>query len=141
MAVTLKRQRHAGDSYGYRFEAGGKTVVYSTDSEHKLDDRAEAAGFVEFFRDADVVVFDAMYSLAEVMSVKADWGHSSNVIGLNLCRRAGARHLCMFHHEPASGDGVIARLLADTRDIEAATRNGGPPIAVSAAYDGMVIEL
>ena len=33
-----KRQLHAGDSYGYRFERDGKAVVYSTDSEHKLDD-------------------------------------------------------------------------------------------------------
>ena len=71
MSVTAKLQRHAGDSYGYRFEANNRTVVYSTDSEHKLADIVETAGFVEFFRDADVVVFDAMYSLADAISVKA----------------------------------------------------------------------
>jgi dihydroxyacetone kinase len=38
--VTAKRQRHTGDSYGYRFERDGRAVVYSTDSEHKLDDPA-----------------------------------------------------------------------------------------------------
>ena len=93
-------QRHAGDSYGYRFESGGEVVVYSTDSEHKLADPAETDAFVEFFRDADVVIFDAMYSLADAISVKADWGHSSNVVGVELCQMAGARHLCLFHHEP-----------------------------------------
>jgi phosphoribosyl 1,2-cyclic phosphodiesterase len=61
LRVTPKLQRHSGDSYGYRFEAGGKSLVYSTDSEHKLEDRAETESFVGFFRDADVVVFDAMY--------------------------------------------------------------------------------
>ena len=44
LRVRAKRQHHAGDSYGYRFEQDGKVVVYSTDSEHKQDDPAEIAG-------------------------------------------------------------------------------------------------
>ena len=81
MRVTLKRQHHTGDSYGYRFEKNGRIVVYSTDSEHKLDEPGERFAFAEFFRNADVVIFDAMYSLADATSVKADWGHSSNIVG------------------------------------------------------------
>ena len=140
MAVTLKLQRHAGDSYGYRFESQGRSVVYSTDSEHTLADAAEADSFVEFFRDADLVVFDAMYSLAEAISVKADWGHSSNVVGVDLCQRAGARHLCLFHHEPAFSDETIAGVLADTRRYEEITR-AGAPLLVTTAYDGLEIDL
>jgi ribonuclease BN (tRNA processing enzyme) len=140
MRVTAKRQRHEGDSYGYRFECGGKVVVYSTDSEHKLADTVENNGFVEFFRDADVVVFDAMYSLADAISVKADWGHSSNVVAVELCQLARVRHLCMFHHEPASSDAVLSGVLADTRRLEEITRTGDP-LTVTAAYDGMEIDL
>jgi phosphoribosyl 1,2-cyclic phosphodiesterase len=140
MTVTLKLQRHAGDSYGYRFESQGRSVVYTTDSEHTLADAAEMDGFVDFFRDADVVVFDAMYSLADAISVKADWGHSSNVVGVDLCQRAGARHLCLFHHEPAFSDETIAGVLADTRRYEEITRFG-TPLLVTAAYDGMEIDL
>lgn len=140
MAVTLKLQRHAGDSYGYRFESQGRSVVYTTDSEHTLVDAAEMDGFVDFFRDADVVVFDAMYSLADAISVKADWGHSSNVVGVDLCQRAGARHLCLFHHEPAFSDETIAGVLADTRRYEEITRFGAP-LRITAAYDGMEIDL
>jgi phosphoribosyl 1,2-cyclic phosphodiesterase len=140
LSVTPKKQRHAGDSYGYRFEGAGRSVVYSTDSEHTLEDPEETQGFVEFFRDADLVIFDAMYSLADAVSVKADWGHSSNVVGVELCQLAGARHLCMFHHEPAYDDAAIARVLADTRRFEEITRSGSP-LAVSAAYDGMEIHL
>jgi phosphoribosyl 1,2-cyclic phosphodiesterase len=140
MTVTAKLQRHAGDSYGYRFESNGHTVVYSTDSEHKLAHPAETAGFVDFFRNADLVVFDAMYSLAEATSVKADWGHSSNVVGVELCQQAGVRHLCLFHHEPANDDETISRVLADTRRLEEITRIGAP-LLVTAAYDGMEIEL
>jgi phosphoribosyl 1,2-cyclic phosphodiesterase len=140
MTVTAKLQRHAGDSYGYRFESNGRSVVYTTDSEHKLAYPAETQGFVEFFRNADLVIFDAMYSLAEATSIKADWGHSSNVVGVELCQLAGARHLCLFHHEPANDDETISRVLADTRRLEEITRTGDP-LLVTAAYDGMEIEL
>ncbi len=140
MAVTLIRQYHGGDSYGYRFESGGRTVVYSTDSEHKLADPQASEAFVNFFRDADVVIFDAMYSLADAISVKADWGHSSNLVGVELCQRAHARHLCLFHHEPASSDDTIANVLRDTRRYEEITRTG-EALHVTAAYDGMEIDL
>jgi phosphoribosyl 1,2-cyclic phosphodiesterase len=138
--VTAKRQHHSGDSYGYRFQRDGRTVVYSTDSEHKLDDPAEATAFAEFFRDADLVIFDAQYSLADAVSIKADWGHSSNVVGVELCQLARARHLCMFHHEPTYDDEKIAAVLAETRRFEEITR-GDHTVQVSAAWDGMEIEL
>jgi hypothetical protein len=35
-----------------------------------------------------------MYSLADAISVKEDWGHSSNVVGVELCQMARAKHLC-----------------------------------------------
>ena len=140
MTVTTMLQRHAGDSYGFRFEANGKTIIYTTDSEHKLDDPVETESYVAFFRNADIVIFDAMYSLADAISVRADWGHSSNVVGVELCQMAGARHLCLFHHEPAYSDQAIDAVLTDTRRLEEITRTGAK-LAVSAAYDGMEIEL
>ena len=140
VTVSTLLQRHGGDSYGYRFESQGRTVVYSTDSEHPLDDPAHLQRFVEFFRGADLVIFDAMYSLADAITVKADWGHSSNVVGVELCQRAGARHLCLYHHEPVADDAAIDDLLADTRRLEEITR-GAAPLRVSAAYDGMEIAL
>ena len=140
MRVTTMLQRHAGDSYGYRFEAHGKVLVYSTDSEHPLADPAHTERFVQFFGGADLVIFDAMYSLADAISVKADWGHSSNVVGVELCQLAGARHLCMTHHEPVFDDAAIEAMLAETRRLEEITRNG-PALRISAAYDGLEIAL
>ena len=32
LKVTAHKQRHAGDSYGWRFEQAGKSVIYTTDS-------------------------------------------------------------------------------------------------------------
>lgn len=140
LQVRLMLQQHSGDSYGYRFTSAHKTVIYSTDSEHTLTDLSETQRFVDFFHDADVVIFDAMYSLADAISIRADWGHSSNIVGVELCQMAGARHLCLFHHEPVNSDEAIAHLLAETRRFEEISRRG-TPLFVSAAYDGMEIDL
>jgi phosphoribosyl 1,2-cyclic phosphodiesterase len=138
--VTSMLQRHGGDSYGYRFEGPGGVVVYSTDSEHPLAQPEHTERFVNFFRAADLVIFDAMYSLADAISVKADWGHSSNIVGVELCQMAGVRELCLFHHEPVFDDAAIDAVLAETRRLEEITRVGAP-LRVSAAFDGMEIEL
>ena len=140
MAVTAMLQSHSGDSYCYRFEHGGKVAVYSTDSEHKLDDPRETEAFSEFFRDADLVIFDAMYSLADAVSVKADWGHSSNIVGVELCQMAGVKRLCLFHHEPIFDDERIAAIWRETRRLEEITRSGAP-LAIYAAYDGLEIAI
>ena len=140
VAVSALAQRHVGDSFGWRLEHGGKSLVYSTDSEHKLDCAQERQAFVDFFRAADLVIFDAMYSLADAVSVKADWGHSSNVVGVELCQLAGARRLALVHHEPAHGDAQIARLLSETRRLEEITRDAHA-VYVIAAWDGLELEL
>jgi ribonuclease BN (tRNA processing enzyme) len=138
LKVRPKLQPHGGDSYGYRIEHGGKILVYSTDAEHKQDDLEQIQGFVEFFRDADLVIFDAMYSLADATSVKEDWGHSSNVVGVELCQMARVKHLCLFHHEPIFDDARLAAVLRETRRLEEITRSDHR-LLVSAAYDGLEI--
>ena len=139
LTVRTKLQLHAGDSYGYRLVHGGRSMVYTTDSEHKLDDMAQRQGFVDFFRDAGLVIFDAMYSLADAISVKADWGHSSNVVGVELCQLAAAHRLCLFHHEPIYDDAQIARVLEETRRYAEIT--GEAPLEILSAYDGMEIDV
>jgi ribonuclease BN (tRNA processing enzyme) len=133
-------QPHGGDSYGYRFDSGGKALVYTTDAEHKIDSADDTRDAVAFFRDADLVIFDAMYSLAESVSVKEDWGHSSNIVGVDLCHRARVKHYCMFHHEPTYDDDMIHRVLAETVRYEQLTRDGHE-LQVSSAYDGLVIDI
>jgi len=136
--VTAMLQLHGGDSYGYRFERHGKVVVYSTDAEHKPENVDDVRRFVDLFRDADLVIFDAMYSLADSVSIREDWGHSSNVVGVELCQQAGARRLALFHHEPMNDDAAIDRLCQDARRLEEITRVG-KGLDIVAAYDGLEI--
>ena len=140
LRVKLKLQPHPGGSYGYRFEQHGKALVYSTDAEHKLQSETETQAMVEFYRNADLVVFDAQYSLNEMVTSKEDWGHSSNIVGVDLCLRAGVKHYCMFHHEPAHSDETLHKILGETRRY-AEIVGDGHPLQISAAYDGLVIDL
>ncbi|MGD0117650.1 MAG: MBL fold metallo-hydrolase [Candidatus Binatus sp.] len=142
LSVQTIAQRHGGDSYGYRFSKDGKTMVYSTDSEHKFETLDENYPFVEFFRNADLLVFDAQYSLADQISVKEDWGHSSNMIGVELAQLAGVKQLVMYHHEPVNDDRMLDKILAETRRYEEISRSEqARKLIVTSAYDGLEITL
>jgi phosphoribosyl 1,2-cyclic phosphodiesterase len=134
--VTAIKQFHEGDSYGYRFSRGGKSIVYSTDCEHKAAVLDASYPFVQFFKNADLLIFDAMYSLAETVSVKEDWGHSSNIIAVELAQLAQVQRLVLFHHEPAYDDARIERVFGETVRYEEISR-AGHKVEVISAYDGL----
>ena len=139
--VETKLQHHSHGSYGYRFTDGeGRVAIYSTDSEHKLEKMAVEAAFIHFFREADLVVCDTMYSLADSVSMKEDWGHSSNLVAVDLCHEAKAKILALFHHEPTYADEDIERMHQETIRYEELTRDG-PPLEVICAYDGLEVRL
>lgn len=138
--VLAKEQNHPGKSFGYRIEKEGKALVYSTDSEHKIESPVDLEPFVEFFRGADLLIFDAQYTLAESWTVKEDWGHSNNVIGIELAQKAGVRQLCLFHQDPVAKDDALDKLLVDSEKLPGLLHEGGP-VQVSVARDGMVIDI
>lgn len=139
--VVTMRQHHPHESFGYRFrDRAGRTMVYSTDSEHNIDDMDKEAAFVGFFEDADLVICDTMYSLAEASSTKEHRGHSSNVVAIDLCHQARAKRLALFHHDPFHDDEVIQRLHDDSIRYESLTRDGAP-LEVLCAYDGLEVVL
>ncbi len=147
--ITSIEQNHPGISYGYRFSKGGKVAVYSTDSEHKHDAYEENYPFLDFFRDADLLIFDAQYTMADATFTKANWGHSSNVMGVELAARAGVKTLAIFHHEPTSSDQALDEFLFNTRMYcniyhQEAGKKLGPelyPKKIILAYDGLDIEV
>ena len=140
LTVTGIMQNHPGDSYGYCFGRDGKKVVYSTDAEHKSDaDRGDYA-FIGFFKGADLLIFDAQYNLQDAIDAKENWGHSSNVIGVELAVRAGARRLCLFHSEHSYDDDALDRFLMETREY-LKIYDASSPLEIHLAYDGVETEL
>ena len=138
--VTIKEQTHPGKSYGYRFEKNGKSVVYSTDSEHKSYNDNNSTSFTRFFSQADLLIFDAQYTLVDAATIKENWGHSNNLIGVELAQKAEAKHLCLFHQDPSSTDEDLDKFLRDTRKLAYLLKEDGQ-LKVSIASDGMVIKV
>jgi len=78
-----------------------------------------------------------MFSVRESF-VKEDWGHSSALIGADIAKEANVKRLILFHHDPASTDAEIMRVLQETKEY-LGHRRGVPEVII--AQEGMEIEL
>ena len=140
--VTPFLLRHGGGSYGYRFDYEGKSVVFASDAEHDLNDLTPDYPYVHWAKDADLLIFDAQYSLADLVLHKEDWGHSSGLVAVDLAHLSGVGEVLLTHHDPAAGDAMIEGIAMQTQEYEEMLREGGASkIDVAAAYDGMVVNV
>jgi len=133
-------QNHTGKSYGYSFIKNNKKIVFSTDSEHVLDADSHLKPFIDFFQGADLLIFDAQYSLMDVIQTKKTWGHSSNIVGLELAVRSNVKHYCMFHTEPTYNDEKLDKMLQETRAYQVLYAPESQ-LKISIAYDGFMLEM
>lgn len=136
--IKVKSQNHPDGSFGYRFEKDGKSVVFSTDCEHKKNDHSNRSSFIDFFRNADLLIMDAQYTYAEANSIKQDWGHSNNIIAAELAGLAGVKTLCLYHQEPVLDDFELARFLESTREYADLLEKS--PDKIVMAWDGMTFD-
>jgi phosphoribosyl 1,2-cyclic phosphodiesterase len=134
------RLSHPGETYGYRIEDDRSSLVLATDSEYKSLKPESTESFVRFFQDADMLIFDAQYSLTEVLD-KPDWGHSSAVMGAELAHRADVKRLALFHHDPTSTDEEIWSTVELAEAYLTRRPSRGSDCEVFVAYDGLVLEI
>ncbi len=134
---------HPGGSWAYRVSTNGKNVVFATDGEYRDRTAAGLAPFIEFYRGADLLIFDAMYSTLEQANAKADYGHSTAVIGVDIALRAGVKTLVLFHHDPESDDRQILDSFIRACSYRESMREEFPKndLRIMAAFDGMSIEI
>ena len=119
--VSTLKLEHPSGSYAFRLESENAVLVYASDGAYPLPNGAkddEALRYIDFFRDADLVIFDAQYSLAQSLE-KHSWGHSSAIVGVELAARAGAKRLALFHHDPASSDEFLEHHLRVAQEYAA----------------------
>lgn len=140
LEVSGIQQRHPGDSYGYCFRRDGKKVVYSTDSEHQEGVQDDNYRFIDFFKNADLLIFDAQYSFLDAVHTKENWGHSSNLLAVELAVRAGVRRLCLFHNEHTLDDEGLDQFLNDTRKYLQIVESPSD-LEIYLAYDDLTIEI
>ena len=120
--------------FAYRVDYKGRSVVYATDTEHySIPDPK----LVALARDADVLVFDTMYTPEEYAGErggipKTGWGHSHFEAGVALVKAAGVRKYVLFHHDPIQTDAMVREKERRTRELFADSL---------AAYEGLVIDM
>jgi phosphoribosyl 1,2-cyclic phosphodiesterase len=129
IALRTAPLNHPGGATGYRIDYGGRSVAYLTDME--CGDGPIDPAVLSLARGAGLVILDAAYTDDELPS-RLGWGHSSWQQGVRLAREAGAKRLCLFHHDPEHGDEFI--------DAVAKAADAARPGTI-VARDGMYLEL
>ena len=127
---------HPGTSHAYRFDDGESVFVCATDGEYKSLSEASLQKYVDFYSNADVLLFDSQYSLRDVFLSRADWGHSSAIIGVDIAERAGVKKLITFHHDATHSDEQIYNIAASARDY-ALVNKIPSDLEVVVGYEGM----
>lgn len=124
--ITAAESSHPNGVLAWRVEAEGRAVVYATDIEHggALDPR-----LVALAEGADLLVHDAQYTDEEYPS-RRGWGHSTWAEAVGVAKRAGARRLALFHHDPRRDDDALAVIEDRARSLFAGTFAAREGVAV-----------
>lgn len=105
-----------GRTFGYRVTDGSATVAYLSDhwplllgpGPEGMGEYHDAA--LELCHGADLVFHDAQYT-GEELSARAGFGHSAIEYAVELCAKAGAQRLVLFHHDPSRTDDQLDALV------------------------------
>jgi phosphoribosyl 1,2-cyclic phosphodiesterase len=150
--IRAQAVTHRGPTLGYRITEGDTSLCYIPDHEpaigSALDDlEPEWISGYELAHGATVLLHDCQYADAEYPD-HVGWGHSSLTDALTFARRADAKRVMLFHHDPLhsddfldafggsaverweeiGGDPESLELAAERREVEVA-----PPVRVPAA--------
>lgn len=111
---------HKGPTSGYRISWDGGTLAYVSDHQapptlDKVDEQV-----LELCEDVDLLIHEAQYTRAE-FEERPDWGHCTFEYALLVATQAGARRLCLFHHEPWRTDDDLDALVAAVREAAKGT--------------------
>jgi len=118
MKVTHFGLNHPGLAVAFRFEVGGKSLVYLTDHEpycrlagvNDLNKRLDRE-VDEFVNGADIYIREAQYT-EEEYTRKKGWGHSTWKDAVDSAHAAGAKRLCLYHHDPMHDDIALDNILS-----------------------------
>ena len=156
--LSAKYLNHPLLALGYRFEYRGKVVctAYDTEpfynvfgldpSDPSYDALVAAEGeetvqeerrrLVEFFHNADLLIHDGQYTMAEYQAGKIGWGHSPVEYAVDTAEEAAVKRLVICHHDPLRTDSQLDRL---SQLFCSRRRNAGMEVVF--AREGMLLEI
>ena len=112
-SVEYMWAKHTINTAIFKFNIGGKIIIFAPDNEIPLDDTKESnvfiAEFQEFIKNADVLIHDAQFNMQQHID-RIGWGHScwERVIEKTLYQ--GVKRLYLTHHDPDSNDEYLNEL-------------------------------
>jgi ribonuclease BN (tRNA processing enzyme) len=137
LTITSKGMKHPGGSYSYKIKENEKTIIFGSDAEFRLDSMNNLEPFIDYFRDADILIFDTQYTFEEQLT-KIDWGHSSAAVATDLSLKANVKNLVMFHHDPAYSDEILDEVyLRAIRYKDMLDPENQSNLKIHIAYEGM----
>lgn len=113
-SIATHALNHPGGATGYRFTHDGRSVCYISDVEHS--EPWPDPGLLAFVQDADLMIYDGMFSEAEYPNCKG-WGHSTWNKGLDLAKAAGVKALAIFHLYPGHDDTMLKAAEAEMQAL------------------------
>ena len=139
--ACIQRQKinHPGGGSAYSVSADGSKVVYITDNElyPPYKKNTDFLNWVEFARDADLVIHDAQYMLAD-MPGKSGWGHSVAEEAVKLSMACRAKRLALYSHDHMRTDDNVAAVEAQCQELVGIAE---ADLTLFAAAEGMSIAL
>jgi phosphoribosyl 1,2-cyclic phosphodiesterase len=105
--VTSCAMNHPAGGLTYRFQEGGKKVVFATDVEHP--ETGIDAGLLALSQGADLLIYDSQYTPEEYSKGRKGWGHSTWKQGVELAKAAQVKRLHLCHHDQLHSDSFLER--------------------------------
>ncbi len=120
LEINSIRLNHPNGSYAYKIldKKSNKSIVYATDGQYEV--KTDLNRFYDFYKDVDVLIFDAQYTDAELIN-KIDYGHSSASIGIDIARKANVKKIFLFHMDFFADEKMIDTILNNAIEYDNST--------------------
>lgn len=137
--ITRLPMNHPGKGSAYTIVENGVKVAYITDNELYPPYKKETdfLTFVEFARDADIIIHDAQYMLSD-MPAKSGWGHSVAEEAVKLAMASNAKRMALYSHDPERTDDDIDNVVAHCNEYITIAESD---VELFAASEGLTLNL
>jgi phosphoribosyl 1,2-cyclic phosphodiesterase len=136
--TTLDIPHKNARTYGFRISDGSKSIAYLSDH-WPTSVGPGADGYGEYHENAlalahnvDLLIHDAQYT-EEEFKTRSEFGHCVIDYPIGLGKKAGARMVMLYHHDPERTDDQLDQIMASVKS------DSGPDII--AAVEGTTVDL
>lgn len=131
--------KHPGGCFAYRITHNDKSFIYANDGEYNDLSESAMQPYLDFFKNADLMLFDAQYTLVDSVE-KENWGHSNAFMGIDIALQAGVKQLILGHHEPTYDDTKLWTILEQAKEYLTMHPNH-EKLIVELAQEGLEVNL